>query len=384
MALRVLLADESVTIKKVFQLSLKDYGVDVMTVTSGLDVLSVAKKSKPDIVFADVILQKKSGYDVCSEIKNDPELKNTPVVLIWSGFMELDSKRFQTCRADAHLEKPFDTDKLRQLIQKLVPKTGSQKIGGFLQFPRLPDFDDTGSQKPPTPPEESQVLNFTTSPNHRRPTPAAEEETPEASSSWSMENFEPLRIPTGETQISQMPSESTASVPDLDLSDAPDEFVPVDLPPAAPPSKASVIRSGALKTELTDAGNETDESDNQWVQKTLSKYKIPQPESEEPSDIQYIDPHSIVRNRMPSEEPAKEAAPDDEAEVELDIDEPRKAVRSEPAPQLNEKQLEAIIRAQSKEVIEKVVWQVVPEIATQIIEREIQKLLKERNDLGSR
>ncbi len=56
----------------------------------------------------------------------------------------------------------------------------------------------------------------------------------------------------------------------------------------------------------------------------------------------------------------------------------------QPIPQLDAKQLEAIIRAQSKEVIEKVVWQVVPEIATQIIEREIKKLLKERHDIGPR
>src|SRR5688572_8621757 len=117
MALRVLLADESTTIKKVFQLSLQDFGVDVFAVTSGLDVLSVVKKSRPDIVFIDVILPKKSGYDVATEIKKDPDLKNIPVVLMWSGFLELDQARYASSHADGNLEKPFDTQKLRSLVQ---------------------------------------------------------------------------------------------------------------------------------------------------------------------------------------------------------------------------------------------------------------------------
>ena len=59
MALRVLLADESSTIKKVFQLALQDFAVEVRPVNIGVDVAMVAKNFKPDIIFADVMLQKK-------------------------------------------------------------------------------------------------------------------------------------------------------------------------------------------------------------------------------------------------------------------------------------------------------------------------------------
>src|SRR5690606_3309788 len=99
MALRVLLADESSTIKKVFQLSLQDFAVEVQPVNVGLDVLAVAKKFQPDIIFADVLLQKKNGYEVCSEIKHDPQLSKIPVVLMWSGFMELDEDKFNAAMA---------------------------------------------------------------------------------------------------------------------------------------------------------------------------------------------------------------------------------------------------------------------------------------------
>lgn len=131
MALRVLLADESSTIKKVFQLSLQDYAVEVVTVNVGLDVIDVAHRFRPDIVFADVLLPKRGGYDVSSDLKADRELGDVPVVLVWSGFMELDQDKFQASNADAQLEKPFDARQLRQLIQQLVPKTKTQK---FLNF----------------------------------------------------------------------------------------------------------------------------------------------------------------------------------------------------------------------------------------------------------
>src|SRR5690606_23560162 len=125
MALRVLLADESTTIKKVILLALQDYGVEVKSVPVGLDVLSVAKTFKPDLIFADVLLSKKSGYDVSREIKTDPATQKIPVILMWSGFMDLDEARAKDSLADDRLEKPFDADILRGLVRKYAPKTES-------------------------------------------------------------------------------------------------------------------------------------------------------------------------------------------------------------------------------------------------------------------
>src|SRR5690606_27290914 len=108
MALRVLLADESSTIKKVFQLALQDFAAELKPVNLGVDVLPVAQSFKPDIIFADVLLQKRNGYEVSAELKQDPALKSIPVVLMWSGFMELDEDKYQASMANAQLEKPFD------------------------------------------------------------------------------------------------------------------------------------------------------------------------------------------------------------------------------------------------------------------------------------
>lgn len=134
MALRVLLADESSTIKKVIQLALQDFSVDVKTVHLGIDVLEVARQYKPQIIFADVLLQKKNGYEVCYEIKSDPSTQQIPVILMWSSFMAVDHNRIAEVRSDGQLEKPFDVDDLRALVMKLVPELRESPVANYLNF----------------------------------------------------------------------------------------------------------------------------------------------------------------------------------------------------------------------------------------------------------
>ena len=71
------------------------------------------------------------------------------------------------------------------------------------------------------------------------------------------------------------------------------------------------------------------------------------------------------------------ALPEDEFELELDVEPTDPSLQK---TELNHKQVEAIVRAEAREILEKVIWEVVPEIASQVIEREIQKLLKEQDE----
>ena len=148
MALRVLLADESSTIKKVMQLALQDFGVEVKAVPIGLDVLQVAQSFHPDIIFTDVLLQKKNGYEVSAELKADPILKNVPIVLMWSGFMELDEAKAKLSKANRRLEKPFDAETLRTIVKELVPSTASNVISQYLTFPDLPPMIENEKRAP--------------------------------------------------------------------------------------------------------------------------------------------------------------------------------------------------------------------------------------------
>ena len=75
-----------------------------------------------------------NGYDVCAQLKSQPETRNIPVVIMWSGFMEVDSHKLAQCGADDQLEKPFDPDHLRDMIQKTCAKTQSNDLAHFYIF----------------------------------------------------------------------------------------------------------------------------------------------------------------------------------------------------------------------------------------------------------
>src|SRR5688572_12893058 len=120
MSLKVLLADDSAAIKKVVQLSLQDYGVELKSVGSGKDVMDVARSFKPDIAFVDVLLPHKTGYEIASEMKKDTQLNKTPVVMLWSSFMAFDEGKFKASGAEDKLEKPFEVSGLRSIVAKYV------------------------------------------------------------------------------------------------------------------------------------------------------------------------------------------------------------------------------------------------------------------------
>jgi len=357
MALRVLLADESATIKKVFQLALQDYAVEVKTVNVGLDVVPVAKSYKPDVIFADVLLQKRSGYEVSADLKKDGELSTIPVVLMWSGFMDLDQDKYQASLANASLEKPFDVGTLRKLIQELVPKTKTQKLSGFLNLPKMPEFSD-------------QEKNIGAVP----PAPTAATPPPVKNKDWGMDSFEP---PTGLLTV---------------VDD--DDFKQVPIAPAK--GEAAKNDQELLKDEPEDKN---------WQRADLSRFKLQMDEATE-SDVpvEYVVPDSARHKNRPKPAPPplpkQEAQSTDDDDLVLDIptqaaavggskpvnkNTPLTATATAPgvkptnsATQLSEEKLEQIIREQSLAAIEAVVWKIVPDLAARIIERELNRLLNEK------
>lgn len=142
MSLRILLADESANIKKAFHLALSYLGADIKTVPSGLDVISVALDFKPQIVFVDVLMTKKSGYDICREIRSTPELKDVPVILMWSNFMEFNLSMAQEAGYTDKLEKPFDVDSLKSIISKHEPQSLDNPVTPFIERPTVSHLQD--------------------------------------------------------------------------------------------------------------------------------------------------------------------------------------------------------------------------------------------------
>ena len=139
MSLRVLIADKSTSIDRVFRLGLQDLGAGVKSVQNGLDVLPMAESYQPHIIFADILLQKKNGYEISKELNQNQKTKHIPVVLMWSPFMELDQKEYQNCGAKAELEKPFEIEVMLQTLNSLVKESQGQSVSESSEFPDVQD-----------------------------------------------------------------------------------------------------------------------------------------------------------------------------------------------------------------------------------------------------
>jgi CheY-like chemotaxis protein len=122
MTIKLLLADDSATMQKVVGLAFSDEDIALETVSSGYAAVSSAQTFKPDIVLANVVLPGSSGYEVCERIKEDPELSDTPVILLVGALESFDEAEAARVRCDGHLSKPLDTSELIQMVHALVEK----------------------------------------------------------------------------------------------------------------------------------------------------------------------------------------------------------------------------------------------------------------------
>src|SRR5882672_6478504 len=116
MARRLLLADDSATIQRVVSLSLGSEHYEIVAAANADDCVNKARQLRPDVVVLDYLLPKKNGYELSHELKRDPDLRNTPVLLLIGNFEPFDERRAKDSGADDWLQKPFDS---QALIDKL-------------------------------------------------------------------------------------------------------------------------------------------------------------------------------------------------------------------------------------------------------------------------
>lgn len=114
---RLLLADDSVTIRKVVELTFADEGIDVTTVGDSATAMSRFVEIQPDIVLVDAGLDGTSGYQICEMIKSDEATRHIPVLLLIGSFEPFDQDEAERVRADGFLTKPFHS--IRDLVGRV-------------------------------------------------------------------------------------------------------------------------------------------------------------------------------------------------------------------------------------------------------------------------
>ena len=123
----ILLADDSITIQKIVNLTFSGEGIDVVTVGNGDAAVKKIHELRPALVLADIFMPGKNGYEVCEYIKNDPSLSAIPVILLVGAFEPFDSNEAARVQADGHLTKPFEIKVLISAVNSLISAAGEQK-----------------------------------------------------------------------------------------------------------------------------------------------------------------------------------------------------------------------------------------------------------------
>jgi CheY-like chemotaxis protein len=415
MSKKLLLADDSITIQKVIQITFahEDYQ---LTITDNGDTAFVrAEELVPDLVLADVYMPGKNGYELCAAIKQSPALQHVPVLLLAGSFEPFDEAKARTAGADAWIEKPFESQALIDKVAELLgavpaasaaaetlppvvePKPAAETVEPFADFlieetpaaATLPEefvFEELATAEPnfefideASPAEGAQPSAFEASPAVATAFSgfdAGEEILPLGDDDiLGAEDFEPV------AEISTLTPWSRDEVPADELFPA---FAELELPPVGP-----VDQSFTAAEPMTESVVESVAQPAAEPVAVLAPEPVVEPTAEpvvEPATEPVIESAAepvIESAAEPVIESAAESVVASTAEpVAEAAGEPVTIAAQQCATVLTAEELELIVeravaRALEKlagTVLERVAWEVVPDLAETLIKEEIRQI----------
>ena len=132
MSYTLLLADDSVTVQRVIELTFADEGFRVVSFSDGDEVVGyLGAGNKPDVILADTTMPARDGYDVAAWVRGQASLADVPVVLMTGAFEPIDDRRATACQADAVLVKPFEPQQVVSLVKRMLGGERGETLGEF-------------------------------------------------------------------------------------------------------------------------------------------------------------------------------------------------------------------------------------------------------------
>ncbi len=339
----ILLADDSITIQKVVGIIFGSEDYTLTTVDNGKAAVLKAQELQPDVMLIDAMMPGMSGYEVCEAIRKDASLATTPLLLLTGSFEPFDEDRARQCGADDHIVKPFESQQIVAKVEELY-QLGCTRASGSV--PTAPVF--TATEQLSTGTDETFIFEPTT---YEFPAVTDSIDTPVPEVTFQPAP-EPVRAPDDPWgAFAQQPVAVVASAAALATVAAfePDNVVPTyDNPPPLPVVQDQNNNIGASWTPV------------------------------EEQTFEFTEEITAV-----SEPVGFEAATSVEPVVDQDAELPLPVVSVDVAPQeipvsaipaLTEEQLKAAIMAASKETIERIVWEVVPDLAEEMIKKAIKRI----------
>ncbi len=369
----ILLADDSITIQKVVGIIFGSDDYSLTVVDNGKSAVQKALEIKPDILLIDTLMPGMNGYEVCEAIRKDPVLAKTPVLLLTGSFEPFDEEKARQSGADDYIIKPFESQQIVGKVQELY-QIGKNRAG-VMQT----DLEPEAVSTPIAPkPEENTATDETfvfeqnafeppTEPVAVEPEPARLPDDP-----WGAFTVEPVQppAPTVPEQIAPPSIESPKTTffePTSIIEESQDKLP--DLPTENDHIGASWVPDGEQTFEFQDEAA------------TTTELTLDNSEENIVPNLPEIDFNEVPIESAPfSLEPAVEqiaVLPEMVMASEShEYTTPPVATESaiQPPLSLTEEQLKVAILSASKETIERIVWEVVPDLAETMIKEAIKRI----------
>ncbi len=150
---KILLADDSITIQKVVELTFSDGKSQVTAVSDGTAALEKIRQDRPDIILSDVNMPGINGYELCQKVKSDPHLGTIPFLFLKGTFESFDEEKARQCGSDGYIVKPFESQDLIRKVQELLtaapPAPAAPPVPEAAPAPPAPSPAEAPPSQPP-------------------------------------------------------------------------------------------------------------------------------------------------------------------------------------------------------------------------------------------
>ena len=396
---RLLLADDSITIQKVVAIIFANEEFELTVVDNGVAALDKAREIRPDVMLVDALMPGKTGYEVCAEIRRDPELRSTPILLLIGAFENPDEEEARSCGADASISKPFESQQLIDRVQEML-ELGRTRSAALAARPLpvesaaeelwgdLSSFDTMAPVAGPAAPEFAAPVAApaaSTAVAQEEPSPAKpavfEQDIVEADYEddlWGAFELEEAPVPAAAAPLSAMPAlepeaefEAEQFFSFEDDSEAIEETGPALEEVEEPVEEPVVLASDEDMFSFSDGLSLGAKPDMEPLQ--LQEYE---PLSLEPEqELEFLEPEPLEPEAyQPVDQPIPVLEPQSAPIFQAQGTGAGEGGVQPGAAGLSESELVAALSKISREVIERIVWEVVPDLAEVLIKEEIRKL----------
>lgn len=350
MGKKILLADDSITIQKVISLSFASEDYELIIVGDGNSAVEKAKETTPDLILADIAMPGKTGYEVCEAVKQDPALSTIPVMLLAGTFEPLDDAEAKRVGANDHIVKPFESEELLNKVTALLmgaPAAAQPPAAA----PAPPAATPAPPAAAPTPPPSATDAIWETGDFAE---PAAPAEPPAAPAPAATEA--PEEVAADDFFDLDLSDEQPAAAPAAEAAVAPPPAP--EAPPMAPPEPAPMAPPEPAPMAPPEPA------------------PMAAPPAAAPAPEPFAAPEPAPMAAPPAAPPAPEA-PMAAPEPGPFAAPPAAAPEAPPTGagaalgSMSKEEILAMVDKIARDVIEEVVWEVVPELAEELLRTEL-------------